>query len=213
MIGSDDWLFLSGVTTALHEADNRALLHFDGTHTYHTWERNIGAWGLDLGGGRTLLAADGSASTPPVFYVFAADHGYPGSVLDGDSRPGDDSNTPIDCYLQLPQWFDPNGGEIQVRSVTVDFHKWNLEGVANNHFEVRARACNRYQQPDVFPSAIYTFDEPASATPFFGIDDRRTSWVGDQGSGSGFEVWIEHIRGVAIRSVTVQYERQPTRDL
>jgi hypothetical protein len=213
LIGPDDWLFLCGVTTSLHEADYRALLHYEGGYSYHTWERNIGAWGMDLGGGRVLLAVDGSASSPPVFYVFDPNLGRPGSVLDGDSRPGDDSTTPIDCYLHLPQWFDPNGGEIQVRSITVDFHKWNLSGVANNHFEVNVRACNRYEQPDVLPSAVYTFDEPASAAPFFGIDDRRTSWVGDQGSGAGFEVQIDHIRGCAFRSVTVQYERQPTRDL
>lgn len=213
LIGPDDWLFLSGITTALHEADNKALLHYDGIHTYLSWEQDIRGWGMDMGGGRTLLAGGDTGGSPPKFYVFDADLGRPGSTLDADSRPGDDSNTPIQCYLHLPQWFDPNGGEIQVRSVTVDFHKWNLSATYNNHFEVKVAACNRYEQPDLLPSAVYTFDEPASSTPFFGVDARRTSWVGDQGSGAGFEVWIDNIRGVAIRSVTVQYERQPTRDL
>lgn len=212
LIGPDDWLFLSGLGTA-PGAVNRALMHYEGTHSYHTWEQNIGAWALDMGAGRTLLARDGTAGTPPVFYVFDPDLSRPGFATDADARPGDDSTTPLDAWVHLPQWFDPNGGEIQVRSVIVDFRKWNTGAATTNHFEVSARACNRYQQADALTSAVITFDEAGSASPTTGVDDRRTAFLGDQGSGGGFEVFIDHVRGVAIRSVTVEYERQPTRDL
>lgn len=209
LIGPDDWMLLSG--RAVAGAQNRALMHYESTASYHTWGVDIGAWGYDLGGGRTLLAKDGDGSHPPVFYILNTELFRPGFTVDADARPGDDSTTPLDGYAHLPQHWDPEGHELQAREVIVDFRKWDTGSGANNHFDVTMRAVSRYSQADVRTDGPQTFDEAGSSASTAGVDDRRSFYFGDQGYGGGFEVYVDNIKGVAIRSVTVLYDRQPPR--
>lgn len=207
LLGPDDWMFLSGST--LTGALNRALLHYEGVYSYHQWEQNIGAWGES--GGQPLLVKDGTAGTPPVFYIFDPELMRPGFTTDTNARPGDDSTTPLDAYAHIPQYWDPEGKEILVREVIVDFRKWTTGSATNNHFDVTVRAVNRFQTADVGSSASQPFDEVGASASVAGMDDRRSFYFGEQGQGGGFEVHLDAIKGVAIRSVTVLFVRLPAR--
>lgn len=204
LLGNDDWIFLSG--SQLTGALNRALLHYDSVYTYHQWEQNIGAWGDSGGPGQALLVKDGTAGTPPVFYVFDPEVQRPGFTTDANARPGDDSTTPLDAYAHLNQFFDPQGKELHVTGVIVDFKKWNTGAAATNHFDVTVRALGRYSN---VPTASQTlaWDEAGASSSATGDDYRTQFGFGDQGHGSGFEIWLDNIRGVAIRSITVIFDR------
>lgn len=209
LIGPDDWLFLSGRTVA--GAQNRALLHYEGVASYHTWGVDIGAWAADLGTGKELLVKDGTAGTPPTFYTFNTELFRPGFATDNDARPGDDTTVPLDAFAHLPQYWDPEGHELLAREVIVDFRKWDTGAAANNHFDLLVRAVNRYNTADVAVSATQTFDEAGAASTTAGVDDRRSFYFGEQGQGGGFEVHFDAIKGIAIRSVTVLFDRLPAR--
>lgn len=209
LIGPDDWIFLSGLSTPA-EALNRALLQYESVPTFHTWEKNIGAWAIAPYPGKIVLAKDGTAGTPPVFYNWTTELQRPGFTTDADARVGDDSTTPLDAYAHFNQFFDPQGNELHVHAVQVDFKKWNTGAAATNHFDVTVRALSRYGNMPL-GSVVSSFDEATGASSTTGDEYRWQDGFGDQGPGGAFEIWIDNIRGVAIRSVTVTFDRGPSR--
>lgn len=227
LLGPDDWLALSGLSTPA-EAVSRALVHNGSISpsiepstspaskcSYHTWEQPIGAWALELGGStdEVLLVKDGDGSHPCEFFIWTARLDRPGFVGDDSSQPGDGSDTPIQAFLHTAELFADDGSELLVRKVIVDFRKWDTGNTITNHFELSVKATQRYNTVEPSDSARQPFDElPSAVTDADGFEDESQTFnVGDQGYAHGFRIIFDEIRGVAIRSVTVVYDEQPSR--
>ena len=152
-----------------------------------------------------VLTDGGGAETAATFYAQVNDFDRPGFESDTFARVGDASATPNEMYLYLPEYRPPSNQEITVREVKVDFVKWQTGTTATNHFDVTVRVLSLYDADGYRDSETLAFDEPGSATfaGTSGTEERANFSFGDQGSGSGFQILIDNIRGCAIRSVSV----------
>lgn len=220
MIGPDDWLFMSGITGALSfGAAQRAMLHYEGVATFHTWEKLVDSWAWYRGGGVTVLGVDGDSSHPSKFYWWDTERDRPAYNTDTFAQPGDGTDTAFtSTFAWLPEVFPEDGTEVIVRRVIVDFATW-ITGASNSkHFEVTVYAVNRYGTVDTsvadpLASGTQAWDEANTTVPTLQnpVDRRISFGFGEQGSGSGFRVHIDNIRAVGIRSVTVIYEKDDPR--
>ena len=139
----------------------------------------------------------------------------PGNVGDDWAAPGDAGDPePIIGQFSLPSYFEPNGRQIRVRSVIIQFRKWNMGGPDYMcEMQLRVNTLGRYGggQND---GDLHRWFEPSIRNPPYGDDPygigRVTdsgaddSWrvnVGSQGFGNGFQIQIPKMVGVAIREI------------
>ena len=138
----------------------------------------------------------------------------PALVSDKWASPFDQS-MPTDVFVQgeasLPRWFDGQGRQCRVRSVVVQFRKWD-QGVvgATNKITARVDACGPYDE-GVKQGTEATWEEPMSGSSPAGTDDSWRFNVGEQGFANGFQIVFTGLYGVAIREavaiVDVRTER------
>lgn len=152
-----------------------------------------------------VLTNGGGASTAATFYALVNDIERPGFTSDTFASVGDGSTTPNDQFLHLPEYRPAANQEITVREVKVDFVKWQTGAAATNHFDVTVRVWSLYDTESYRDSTVLSFDEPGANTyaGTSGTDERANFTFGDQGSGSGFQILIDNIRGCGIRSISV----------
>jgi len=105
----------------------------------------------------------------------------------------------------LPMWFDGQGRQSRVRSVIVQFVKWN-QGVVGgvNQISARVDSIGPYDR-GITPGIEATWSEPMSgaANTDAGTEDSWRFNVGEQGFGNGFQLVFTALYGVAIREVVV----------
>lgn len=153
----------------------------------------------------------GRSSSPVEWSSFDTSLHRPAFTNDDYARPGDDSTTPHEtCYLHLPEFWSEKGRQLTVREVKVDFVKWNT-GAATNHFDVTVEALSLYDAAGGRASATLSFDEAGSSASTSGVEDHRVFGFGDQGSGTGYQIRLDNLRGVGIRRVVVTYTEQVPR--
>lgn len=200
----DEVVFISG------EPSNRgkALFLLEGTWTYHIVGGSIaGGVASDANGSVFLHDGGAVATVPKVYRLNVENPGTPGGTA-SNSRPGDDSSTPLDTYLELPGWWSEDGQEYRVRQVVVDFRKWDLGVVVNNTIECEVDTYSRHEWAGP-KTAVGNAWLEASAGTTAGARDRRLFNVGDSGYGSGFQVRFPQLTGVGIEQVVVKLERHP----
>jgi hypothetical protein len=166
----------------------------------------VGDQGVGVTNAVLLLCDGGGVGVAAKFYVWKPTLDRPGKVGDAEAQPGDASTTPLTANLYLPEWWARDGREALVRSVTVDFAKWNTGSSATNHFDLTVRALHRTGIASHKDSTVQRFDEAASLTTTDRQPDRQVFPFGDQGSAHGFQLRFDALRGVAIRRVSVQLE-------
>ena len=203
-----DWIILSGTTGT---GENKALLQWDDSRSYHTFEADVRGFGRVFANGAVLLTDGGDAAAPPKFWSWEPGLGRPGFTSDVQSSVGDDSDTPLDAYLYFPEEWDKAGREILVRGLVIDFTKWATGASATNHFEVTVEAFRRYGDSAVVTSTVQTFDEAGASATTDGVKARVHMHFGDQGYGGGFRVKIDDIRGVAFESIVALTETRDSR--
>lgn len=218
----DDFLvYRSGVGAGANAG--KALVRQNGTFTYHQLPITLSGHAvrkLELGHLLFLGGQDDDAAYPqaPVFYVWDPDLGRPAHATDDDyASVGDGDNAvPVDASFATPEHWTEDGSEVLLRTVIVDFVKWDLGVVdLDNGFDIKVVAHSLYQRDGGVTSGTQSFTEATAAggsiIDEFPLDDRRTFNFGDQGVGSGFHVELENIVGVGIRSITCIYNVQGAR--
>lgn len=166
--------------------------------------------------GNCLIMTDGgSAGTTPKFYSWPLDMNRPGceTAVTGrmQERAGDNSAVQVSGRFSLPEFHDPNGQEIRVRSVIVDFTSWNTGGSLTNHFDLTVDCIRRWEGDSALTSDTNSYDEAGALLSPAGTQQRRNFSVGQQGKGNGYQLHFTNVRGVSIQRVTVVLDRTPGR--
>ena len=108
--------------------------------------------------------------------------------------------------LLTPAWYDPQGRQVMVRNVQIQFRKWPSgidDGLNEIHCAVRPLA--RWQSGTI-NTEPQMWTEPSSRADPSGTDDSWTMNFGAQGTALGFQIELTKIRGVAIREINVGCE-------
>ena len=196
----------------------KALLFHNDAWSIHTLPSGVGPYvtavsdgGVEVNRGALIFCDGGGASTAAKFYALYPTLGRPGKVSDTIAQPGDGSTTPLTANFTTAERWARNGTEMTVRSVTVDFVKWNTGAAVTNHIDLTVRNLYRTGVGGTKDSTTAEWDEAASVTTADKTPDRAVLTFGDQGPAHGFKLVFENLRGVAIRRVTVHLESTEAR--
>lgn len=196
----------------------RMLLFGNGVWSYHLlgvatskFVSPVSEGGLAFASNPLILTDGGGASDAPVFYSFDPYLDRPGKAGDTTAQPGDASTTPLTASVSFPEWWTPDGSEAIVRSVSIDFAKWDTGSSSTNHFDLNVTALHRYNSSGIRASTTHSWDEAASSTLADETLHRQVFRMGDQGVGHGFQLAFTNVRGVALRRVTVEVDQDPPR--
>lgn len=202
--GSDDGIFICST-------ENKGILYKEGIFTYHTFGVNTSGF-LGRGqNGRVYICDGGGAATAPKFYVWNYWADTPGIEGGDQMRAGDASATPVSGSVTFPEWWSQTASEVRVRSVIVDFRKWNTGGNQNNHFDLSVDMLRRYNNTSPTASNTVSFDESPASASSTGTLDRRIFGFGEQGVGNGFQLNFTNCKGIAIQRVEVVLDVEPVR--
>lgn len=196
----------------LGSQDNAGLLWFNDVWTYHDFSDFDVQYPVRAGSDSFVLVDPGEAAEAPEFYLWDYDNMQPG-VVGEDYRPGDNSDTPVNAWLHLPEWYHPRAEEARVVGVEVDFTTWDTSTSATAHFDLVVEAL-RQTNVNTTPtggtvSQTYTFDEAVGSSATTGTERRIRFHTGDQGWGRGYQIRLTNIRNVSIRSVSAIVDDEP----
>lgn len=200
-----DWFVTGGPNVAA----NRAALQQFGAWSLHQWQVS----GVTLSGfcvsnslsdDQHLFTDGGAASTTPKFYRWRAYNNRPGFTSDTRGQPGDGSTTPFTANFTLPEWYAPDGREVDIVAVTVDFTSWNTGSGSTNHFDITPTILRTYNGASVVGTAA-SFDEAgsSSAATIAGTRQRKRFDFSGLTAGNGFQLAFSALRGVAIQKIQV----------
>jgi hypothetical protein len=198
-----------------HSSSSKSALLRDGAWSLHTfgvscpWVVGGGNNGQDATAPMLMFLCDGGgASATAKFYLWNPTLDRPPVKSYANESVGDASDTPPSCSFTLPEWFSRGGEQSIVRTVKVDFRKWNTNVSATNHFDLSVVALRPYDNVTQAASAVQSFDEAGSAAGSTGASvlQSKVFKFGDQGRGNGFQLVFSNLRGVAIQKVQVQLE-------
>lgn len=187
-----------------------AILNHNGVMTYHHFDVPVTGMIASLNN-HVVLTDGGTDSTAASLYACNFEWDRPAFTTDDNASPGDGTDTPFDCELEIPHYFAPvgrygQGGShlVRVRSVVVEVLKYDT-GVATNSLNMTVTTINRTNGAGevVNPTRSWT-DAHTNATTE-GVHDRITfpvmcAW------GQGWKINLTSIVGIAIKSVTIEYE-------
>lgn len=172
------------------------------THTIGV--SGIGPWIIRWFDENVILAHPGSAGVKPTFYMLNMNLDRPAFTSDTWARPGDDSSTPLSASFTLPDYNVPQGKEVEVRSVTVDFYKYDTGASGTNNIDLSVSTLNR-ENNDGLNTFTKTglFNETVASASTSGTLCRRVYRGMPLGPGGGFRVALSNLRGVAIERISV----------
>jgi hypothetical protein len=122
-------------------------------------------------------------------------------------RTDPQSSIPFQVHFTLPEWWDREGAQVSVRSVAVDFGKWNTGDSTDNTFTVIAQATRLQEGGDGPLTRAATWRQATSASSAAGERARRVFGF-EPAWGNGFRLSIDPLRGVAIQKITVRLDRR-----
>jgi hypothetical protein len=200
---NDEVGVVSGIAGA--GAANRCLLRHEKAWTYHTFETAIGGWMVMGGGDKPVIATPGSVGVAPKFYAWHTYLNRPGVASGTLESTGDASNTAPAASFTLPEWWGHQGEIAHVRSVFVDFLRYDPNNGQTNHFDLTVTALRQYEGTSTTSSSL-SFDEASSSGSDTGVLKRKIFQFGGQGRGNGFQLNFSNIRGIAIQKIVVEIE-------
>lgn len=193
------------------QSGNRMIAWHNGVWTYHTFDVNISGYMGKFDKGRIAFCDGGGVAQTPKFYVWTPNINTPGFATGDQNRPGDGSNALLTANVSFPEWWTPDGSEVAVRSVIVDFRTWNTGASNTNHFDLKVEAKNLYESTGTRDSNTVSFDQAQASSSTSGTEQRRIFGFGEQGIGSGFQLHFTNVRGIAFKRITVVLDRTPVR--
>lgn len=209
-MGTDAFMVIGGATgSGRPSVANRMMQYNDSTFSYHTFGKTIGAFGTDFGPSTpwVVIADDGSGG---VFYSYAPGKDRPAFTSDTDAGVGDDSTTPLDAYMQTPIYVDPEGHEMRVKQVIIDYKGWSTGAAANNNITLTVDSMYRYDNDsstfgETTSTSVTALDEAGATFTTSGKTGRVVHNV-NCGFGGGFQIKCASLKGVAIRSITAVFD-------
>lgn len=198
--------------------EQRVGLYMNGVWTLHTIDIEgvtLSQYAVSDNQAQIIFTDGGDVAEKPAFYTWKLDLNRPSNSDDALANVGDDKDSYNDATLNFPEEWVQDGTEIRVRSVTIDFTKWDTGSSTQNKFTVTPRTISRYNQPngDVVDATAQTFAEwPDDWTTGVGssVRDRKVMRFGtDMRYGGAFQIRLSDIGGIAIKSILVEVE---TRD-
>lgn len=193
---------------------NKMLLQHNGIWTRHV--SSISISGMTQAGetGDFYVTDGGAVGVAGKIYAIQFDLNRPSFTIDTFSQPGDNSTTPLSAACTLPQYWAPDGTEIKVEQVIVDFEKFNTGSAINNHFDIQIGMIGRIPagKGDA-PAVTYSWDEVASGSgASIGNSKRDRKAQGAKAAyASGYELSIQNVKGIKIKSITVELSIQKNR--
>jgi len=132
----------------------------------------------------------------------------PAFTSDTWASPGDHSNTPLDASFRLPDYLAPEGKELRVRSVTVDFIKYTTGSATNNNITLTVTSQFRELVADDSSITPYVLFNEATTGATAGVRTRKV-YRGTPGTwGGGYRITLSDLKGVAIDRVIVEFEQR-----
>jgi hypothetical protein len=216
----------SGATVvAVRGGDSQeALVYMNNAWTRQTFDVTVsGMVAADRQGREGLVAITDGGATGVAAKIWTADFNInrPGLTTDALSRPGDDTDTPLQSAVTAPQFHTEAGREVKVRQVVIDFKAWNTGADVNNHFDVSVKVLGRDANRGAAEIQYLTSAPLVRAVPTpYEEDPEASSDVGTRkrqvfnfkcDPGAGFEVSTYNMRGVSLRAITVMYDERDVR--
>lgn len=190
---------------------NNFLLFHNNTWTRHTTSIDIS--GMVRGGetGDFYLTDGGDTGTPANIYSIFFGDDRPAFAADGINQPGDNSTTPVNAWVTLPEIWSESGEQIAVRNVVVTFDKYNTGAAGTNHFDIEVVMLGRTPAgTDDASVETKSWDEAQSGAGSAGQSRRDRKNQGFQTSrAAGAQVSLTNVRGVKIQSVEVVWDVFP----
>lgn len=185
---------------------NRMLLFHNGVWTFHATSITIS--GMCRGGftGDFYVTDGGGVSASGKVFSNTFGLNRPAFTIDGLVSPGDNSNTPVDAWVKFPQYWSPDGTELRVEEVIVDFVKYNTGTSETSHFDIDVFIGGRSPEGQGEATGVtYPWDETVSGAGASIGDfksDRKVQGC-KTAKGSSFEIQLRNVRNVKIKTVTV----------
>jgi hypothetical protein len=170
--------------------------------TYHTFGVTPKTWGNNDGGidNAALLHDGGATGAHAKFFGWEPTAQHPGL----DTSRGDDGADYVSGQVYFPMRARRDGAEFKVRTVSVNFRKWDTGSTAHNHFDVKIKMMRVKGSP--VTTAAISWDEDNSAANSSGVEDFVKLNIPENVEGNAFQLQLENIRGVAIQSIMVELE-------
>lgn len=201
--GNRDVVFVAGTGA-------KALWRKNGAWSYHTFNvSGIGPWVTRYFDDNIVVAHPGSAGVKPTFYMLAMNLNRPAFTSDTWARPGDDSSTPLTASVTLPDHMTETGKELRVRSVTVEFYKYDTGSGTNNNIDISVTSLSRENlDGDQTTTKTGLFNESGALANTSGVFCRRIYRGTPQSFGGGYRISLDNLKGVAIERVIVDVEER-----
>lgn len=213
-------IFTSPRNVGLH-LHNGAWSH----HTYGVDTSGYLAYGTQNG---TYFASSGAPADHPYFYQMATEIDRPSKTTDGRGGVqdgvlgGNAASVANPNWFELPEWESRDGSEVIVRAVHVSLKKWNTGYNQTNHFACKVTSVRQWSkqsdnnihqtsQPYGQTSQIKEWNEAPGVTQADATRQHVVMRFGDQGSGNGFKVRFDNLRGISIEKIQVIIDVMPTR--
>ncbi len=201
--GPEDWFVQGGTDTA----ENRAVLYRNKAWQRIEWE----IAGVDLLGWCICMRRTDRlqflthTSNNIRMYEWRAYNNRPAFVSDNYTGPGDDSDTPFVAEFSLPEHHEENGSDLGLVDIVVDFTSWDTGTTETNHFDLVPKVLRAFEDDEQVAPTL-TFDEAVGESPATLAGKRRRKrfqGVAHGLDGTGFRLFFNNIRGVAINRVQV----------
>lgn len=179
----------------------------------HTFNRSpfsvsLGPWIVRFRDTRILLGTNGSS---PDLYWLDMDLDRPAFTSDTYAQPGDDSTTPMtDCYFTIPTIYAPEGYRCRVRRIAVDFQKYDTGSATANNIDVTVTQFGDINESgeDTETQTLYNEAGSGIAGTTSGTPSRLAANFGTNGWHGAFSVKLSALKGVKIRSISIDYETE-----
>ena len=202
--GNRDVLFLSD--------DSEMLWRSSDIWSKHEFSVPVGPYITRYFNQNAILTDGGAAEDPANFYILQMELTRPAFVSDDFASPGDDSTTPVAASLRLPDYFAESGEEVRVRSVIVDYIKYDTGASSTNHMDLLIEGQARFRMAGTGGStATDSWDEAGTSATTSGVRDRWVANVGQSSYHGGFRLTLDNLRGVKIDRILVDIETMPNR--
>lgn len=194
-------VFLSDMNSAgSPTVTQRNLLHYEGIWSQHTFSftgtSSTSAFAVCGGEDLFYIGHGGSAGTKQQFYSWKFN-----TALDTAPAATDGGGGAVTGIIELPLWFHPANGDVQVQAVTVDYRHYSSATTLACAVDVHGIRDSTFSAVGAAGSG-QTFTVSGSPATV-GQRCRVTFYPANPMSGAGFQVRLTGCKAIAIEKVAV----------
>jgi len=190
----------------------RALLKRANTWSRIEWDdtnSDVGALGTfaatDRQGLIYIAPTTAVGATGASLYSYDSNLERPGFTSDGYASTGDGTTTHFDAWFETGEWWAPEGQEVTIKNIIVDFTKYDTGAGTNNVMDFDLYALSQRDTDQPAAVSLQGFAEARGSASTAGVRDRHI--LGGVSGGSipsaGFKLRVKGIIGCTIQSIRV----------